>query len=450
MNPLRRRLLTSSLRSRLLVAASLVLLAFFLVTGLALDRVFRDTALRTQQDKLEGLVYALLAAARPTEIGDLTIATAEVPDPRLKQPASGLQALLYDEAGTVIWSSTVFMDMPAPAPVGVGEWRFEQLRQPAAFSLAFGLRWIDLADDPQRYTVVVLEDAAAYQGQLGAYRRALWGWLGGAALGLMAVQLMVLHWGLSPLRRLTRELRAVEAGGQPEIGGQYPEELVPLTEGLNAMIRNERTQQTRYRHALGDLAHSLKTPLAVIQGLTEERSLAASLQQTLREQVGLMQQITGYQLRKAATAGRRVLSEPVAPRPILDKLVAALSKVYAPQPPRFELEVPATLRVRADAGDLYELFGNLLENAAKYGGGRIRLSLVREGRWVQLSVEDDGPGFPEQPEELLERGVRADTQKPGQGIGLSAVNELVKAYEGRIELGRSGLGGARVSVALQA
>ncbi len=438
-----------SLRTRLLLAASLVLAAFFVLTGLALESAFGESARQAQEDKLESIVYSLIAATAPNPAGELSISTSKVPDQRLTSSASSLQAVLYNESGIPVWRSVAFGDIPAaPTMPGVNEWHFEHLKNPDAFAMSFGLRWIDQSDDPRRYTVMVIEDASSFRAQLQAYRRALWTWLAVCSLGLLGVQVLTLQWGLSPLRRLILELRRIEMGHQPEIQSEYPDELRPLTQGLNAMIQNERNQQTRYRNALGDLAHSLKTPLAVVQGIVDEPQITDPMRHTLREQVQSMQQITGYQLRKAAAAGRRTLAEPVLIRPLAEKLASAVSKVYASRNVQIDIDVDPNTRVRAESGDLFELIGNLLDNAAKYGNGRVRLSVQVTGRTSFIEVCDDGPGFPEDAEELLERGVRADMKIPGQGIGLAAVYDLVVAYDGQIDLGRSDWGGGKVTLRL--
>lgn len=436
----------SSLRARLLAAASVVLTAFFLLTAAVLDSAFRDSTLQAQRDKLEGLVYSLLAAARTDADGNLTVASDDISDRRLMQPASGLQAALFDEQGLLAWTSTDFLEMPAPPVPEVGQWLFDQRSKPATFALSYGLRWIDLEDDPKRYTFVVIEDATSFNRQLRTYRQELWFWLAAAAAGLLLVQYLVLRWGLAPLRKLIAELHAIEKGQRGEIQTEYPDELQPLAQGLNAMIRSERNQQNRYRHALGDLAHSLKTPMAVLRGFADESRIPEDLRPALRDQLAVMQQITDYQLRKAATAGRRTLAEPIAPRPIAEKIADALVKVYAERSIRFSFESPPAFRLRADSGDLFELLGNLLDNACKYGASAITVRFGQQGAANTIRIDDDGPGFPEEADELLRRGVRADTQKPGQGIGLAAVYEIIKAYEGRIELGESDAGGARVAI----
>lgn len=445
-----------SLRTRLLLVATCVLVAFMLLCGAGLDQAFRSSALQVQRDKMQGLVYALLGAAESDEHDMLTIAAGALPDPRFARVQSGLEALIFNERGKVIWRSPNFAGkVPQLQAPDVGTSNFVELDE--RFALTYGLRWVSdsgglrlfgTKPKPQRYTVAVLEDESAYLAQLATFRRVLWIWLGGAAAALILVQSLVLGWGLNPLRKLVRELRGVEAGTQARIESGYPTELTPLAEGLNTMIAAERNQQTRYRNALDDLAHSLKTPLAVLRGLIDDDSLDRESRERMREPVDRMQAITNHQLRKAAAAGRRSLADPVPLKPLVAKIAGAIGKVYAAKHIAFDVEVADAVRIRADEGDLYELLGNLLDNAGKWCKGRVRFSATLAMRRLLIAVEDDGPGFPPDSEKLLERGVRADSITPGQGIGLGAVAELVRVYDGSIELGRSSLGGARVAIEL--
>jgi two-component system sensor histidine kinase PhoQ len=443
-----------SLRARLLLAATLVLVVFMLLAGAALEQAFRSSAQHAQQDKLQGLVYLLLGSAEASENEVLAIPATALPDPRLGQVRSGLAALIFDAKGKIIWRSPSF-DGPLPdvrAPE-VGDTQFTEFGD--QFALSYGIRWA--ADSgphplttpkPRRYTVTVLEDKAAYRTQLGVFRRTLWIGLGFAATALLLLQLLVLRWGLAPLQRLARELRMVESGEQTRIESTYPDELMPLASGLNTMIQGERNQQSRYRNALDDLAHSLKTPLAVLRGLVDDKSADAALRERLSDPVGRIQEITDHQLRKAATAGRRTFAEPVRLRPLAEKIAGALAKVYADKQPEFSFGIDDKLRARADEGDLYEMLGNLMDNAGKWCRKRIRVNALYAERKLQLCVEDDGPGFPDDAEKLLQRGMRADSLTPGQGLGLGAVAEMVHAYDGSIALGRSELGGGKVEVAL--
>jgi len=440
-----------SLQTRLLLAASLVLLVFVGLCGAGLETAFRQAALDAQENRMRGMVYALLGAAEPGETGQLELNDGDLPEPRLMRHDSGLEAAVYDETGTVLWRSpSQAGSLPLVIGPEVGKWKLERLGDAGRFALAFGLRWL-VADDnrPQRYTMLVLEDAGGYEEQLAVFRRTLWSWLGAVAVALLAALVLVLRWGLQPMRRLVGELRSVEAGEQGQIDAPYPQELTPLTGALNAMIRHERSQLQRYRNALGDLAHSLKTPLAVLRGLAGDARLSGDTQRQLDEQVGRMQQIADHQLSRAATAGRRALAQPVAVQPVAARLTAALHKVYADKGLAFELEVPSRLVTRVDSGDLHELLGNTLDNAAKWARGKVRLHVSRRAGTLEIDVEDDGPGFPAEPERLLERGVRADSRVPGQGLGLAAVAEILKAYDGTIRLRASAdLGGGRVAITI--
>lgn len=443
-----------SLRTRLLIVATCVLVVFVLLCGAGLETAFRNAAMQVQRDKMQAIVLALLGAAETGPNGVLTIQASQLPDPRLRRVDSGLQALIFNDRGTVVWRSPGFTgDVPQVQAPDVGASLFRDSED--AFLLSYGVRWVgdtgglrlfNGAPKPRRYTITVIEDRATYQRQLAAFRQTLGIGLGGSAAALLIVQLLVLRWGLSPLRKLAGELQQIENGNQTRIESTYPTELTPLAEGLNAMIQNERSQQTRYRNALGDLAHSLKTPLAVLRGAVESRTLEPELRGQFEEPLKRLQDITDYQLKRASAAGRRTLSEPVSPREIADKTLSALTKVYAARQIEFINEIPPRLKLRADAGDLYELFGNLLDNAAKLCRGKVRVRAAIEGRQVLIDIEDDGPGFPENPESLLQRGVRADSRTPGQGIGLATVADIVALNDGRIEFAKSEFGGGWIRV----
>lgn len=442
------RLRVVSLRTRLLVAATLVLAGFVMACAAALERVFEDQALQTQRDRLQSLAYALLAAAEPTADGHLSLSSFRLPDSRLQNPGSGLEAALLDQRNALAWGSVSLADdFTLPPEVDPGEWIFGV--NDTRFVVTFGLRWLNPLEGPQRYSLVVMEDRTAFNLQMRGYRRTLWGWLLVAALALLSVQGAILAWGLGPLRRLGRELARVEQGQQPVLEHRYPQELLPLAEAINGMIRSGHAQLSRQRNALEDLAHSLKTPLAVLRSLSEDRRLTDEQRSAVAEPVDRMQRIVDHQLRQAVVAGQRTLTERVPVPELLEKLGRTLAKVYAARSPTFEWSLPPDLRLRMDSGDLYELMGNLLENAVKYGGRRVAVSALRQEAYWTFTIEDDGPGFPENPERLLQRGVRADTLTPGQGIGLAASLEIVKAYGGSLHLGRSErLGGAQVRLVL--
>lgn len=424
-----------------------MLAAFVALTGLGLDRAFRDAARTAQQDKMQGLVYSLLGAAEAGENG-LAIAEGDLPDPALARPESGLAAFIADAEGRVLWSSGSWIGPPPTLPTpAIGDWRFERNRGNNHFVLAFGVRWLDDDEQGTDYTVAVVEDTTAYAAQRTAFRQTLGFWLVAASLVLLVVQLGVLWWGTTPIRRLAAEIRTIEAGERAELTATYPRELQPLTQALNAMIRAERARLERQRAALADLAHSLKTPLAVLRGIAE--SPPADWPNGVSEQVATMQAIVNRQLTRAATAGRRTLTRPTALAPVARRIADAMRKVHAEREPAIDVRMPDALEARIDEGDYYELLGNLVDNALKHGGRQVRIAAHSDGDALYLAVTDDGPGFSSEPGGLVERGARADTRVPGQGIGLAVCRDIVLSLDGDLEIDNSGeLGGARVRIRL--
>lgn len=441
----------NSLRMRLLLAAGAILLVFVSLTGLALERAFARSALQAESSRLAGLVYGLLGATEITPDGAIEVRSGALPDQRLLRPQSGLYAAVLED-GIIRWHSpSLLSHIQMPSEPAVGQWHFSQTRMGSGetvFIQALGVRWLPENGQPLQYSFMVAEGTATYAAQLAEFRR-LWLWLIAAALLLWIGLLVVLRWGLAPLRRLARQLRGLEETGEGYLGGDHPEELQPLVANLNALLRNARQQQSRYRNALDDLAHSLKTPLSVLRGLAERQQDDGDQQRQIEEQVQRIRSIVDYQAGRAAAAGRRHLSRPIAVAAIVEKLVRSLRKVYADKNLNMETRVNPSLRLRVDEGDLTELLGNLLDNACKWADTRLRVSLSADAELIVICVEDDGPGIPPGSREtILARGVRADTRAEGQGIGLAVVREITEAAEGTLTIGESELGGAKITLRL--
>ncbi len=225
-----------------------------------------------------------------------------------------------------------------------------------------------------------------------------------------------------------------------------------LTDNINALLTSQRDHLERYRHTLGDLAHSLKTPLAVLRGSLGNPS-CAGLNDIITEQVQRMNDIVDYQLQRAATSGRLPLAAPVTVGRIASKMQASLNKVYADKDVQCHVQAAADVQFHGDEGDLLELLGNLMDNAYKWSRRQVAVSarvVSLAGRpELELQVEDDGPGIDEAlAREALQRGVRHDPATPGHGIGLAIVQDIVQLYDGKLELGRSRWNGARFTVRL--
>jgi two-component system sensor histidine kinase PhoQ len=290
-------------------------------------------------------------------------------------------------------------------------------------------------------------DLKSFNRQIVYYRATLWGWLLGMALLLLVSQALILRWGLRPLRRVGEELSGIEAGKQEKIEDEYPLEISRLTDNINILLEHEREHKARYRNALGDLAHSLKTPLAVLQA-----SLAGKDQTTddaFAEQIKRMNSIVDYQLQRAATAGSTGIGQQVDVEAVIARLTDSLLKVHSDRRYQLDVNVESSLMFKGDEGDLMEILGNLLDNAFKWCRQHIVISASHNGKKLCIRIEDDGPGMdPEQVQLLLKRGMRADETMPGHGIGLSIVNNIVRAYKGTLEIQRSELGGVAVIVVL--
>ena len=449
-----------SLRSRLLIGASIVLAAFLGLTGLSLDRAFRDSALAAVQDRLRAQVYMLLGAANPDAFNRLTLPQA-LPEARFSTPDSGLYADLMDSQGALVWHSPSSLGLALPffpAVRNPGDTQFAPLDASDGtplFVLAFTVSWEITRNQYQLYTFRVAEARQDFDDQVWSFRRGLWGWLLASTGVLLAAQGLILRWSLQPLRQVAAEVKEIETGRRDELSGGYPEELQPLTMNLNALLRQGRTHLERYRNALGDLAHSLKTPLAVARGALENDADPGELRRTLSEQMERMNHTVDYQLQRAAAAGRIALSAPLPVAPVARKILDSLAKVYANRAPHLRAEIAATTVFYGDEGDLLEILGNLADNACKWCHRQV---VVRahpadhDGRMeLVVEVEDDGPGIPaDQAPLLLNRGQRADPTVAGQGIGLAVVRDLVEeVYYGRLEIGQGALGGARVRARLR-
>jgi len=301
----------------------------------------------------------------------------------------------------------------------------------------------------RRYTFQVSEDLRSYRSQVGGYRRALWGWFAGVAAVLLLVLGLVLRWGLRPLRQVERDLDDVRSGRSDRLQGAYPPELSGLTDSINTFIGSERARQERYRNTLADLAHSLKTPLAVLRGASHGTS-PSELAGMVQEQTERMSRIVDYQLQRAASPGRPTLGRPVPVLPVLERVRASLDKVYRDRAIACDIQVPADTAVHASEADLMEIFGNVMDNAYKWARSCVRIRTeALSGGETAVCVEDDGPGIePALRRRVLARGARADEAVDGHGIGLAVARDVAAACSGSISIDRSAaLGGAQVCIA---
>jgi two-component system, OmpR family, sensor histidine kinase PhoQ len=442
-----------SIRARLMLGATAVLIAFVAGAGWAVQRAHEDSVRTARFAQLQSTVYLLLAGADLDEQGALVIPPS-FPEPRLSLPGSGLYANIVNVARGEAWQSpsTLGINPPFLRSVAVGEWRSEIVGAGGHDYLVvgYGVNWAGRAQAAP-LVLSVAEDKAEFDREVGVFERTLWTWLGGAAALLLVSQTLLLEWGLKPLRRVAREVRGIELGDQAEIAGRYPTEIAALTDNLNTLITQERMRQTRYREALSFLAHSLKTPLAVLRNALGEPAL---LPEAVSQQVARMDDIVQHQLARAGAGGASRFAPFLPLAAVAQRVRDSLAKVYADKALVISIDIhPPELAWRIDEGDAFEMLGNLMDNAAKWAKQRVAVSVRREGNRLHLRVDDDGPGFGDTSGDtpaILQLHVRGDEKVPGHGVGLAVVNELVLSHDGELSLSRSELGGARVDIVLRA
>lgn len=287
----------------------------------------------------------------------------------------------------------------------------------------------------------------------------LWLFRYGPAMALVAVLCMLFGFlqvrrGMSPITQLRNRLMAVHKGVTPRIDGSYPIEVQPLIDDLNALLEERERRVARAIAKAGDLAHGLKTPLAVLAHEAQQ-ARAAGHEQLAAEidlQIDLMRRQIDYHLAHARASASA--ASPAARASIADSaegLVRALERLHAERDLSIEIDAPALHAFRGQQEDLDEMLGNLLDNACKWARARVRLSCSKEGEQIVITIDDDGPGIePSMREAVMRRGVRADEAAQGSGLGLAIVRDLAEIHGGSISLEESPMGGARARLTLPA
>lgn len=448
-----------SLSSRLLVSVSVLLLFFFGATVAVLDTAFREAGEQARRDILDGQLVALLAAAEPDDTGKLVM-PERLREPRLERIGSGLYAELRDMAGDVLWRSRSALGLEVPAGVvpELGNHLFarEFLDDGTPLlTLSLAVEWELDNGDSHPYVFKVAESLDSFNAQVAGFRRQLLGWFAAVAVAMLVAFSMLLRGLLRPLRQIETEITEIEEGERASLSSEFPTELTGVARNMNLLIDSERARSDRYRHTLDNLAHSLKTPLAAMRALLNDKQ-NAGFGKRFNEQIDRMDEIVRYQLRKpAALAGDNLVLKSVSVEREVARLIDGLKKVYHDKSPAFDVQIAKGLQFRGDTGDFLELAGNLLDNACKWCDRQVRVNAVpaSAGRLsaggLVLTVSDDGPGIPEDAAEaLLQRGMRLDESTPGHGIGLAVVKDIANSYGGQLAIARSALGGARMTVSI--
>jgi signal transduction histidine kinase len=452
------RVLAGGSIARRLVLSSLFWSSIVLIAaGLILSALYRQNTERSFDDLL--LVYAndLAAELVSSDAGKREIGA--LGDPRFEIPLSGW----YWQVGRVEATprelissrSLVGNTLPnlAPSVAGrtFGDTRKESREGPEGRLLRLVERDIDLGEDG-RYVVRVAGPTDEIAATVRRFVVALVITFGLLGLGLGLSALLQVRFGLRPLSQLRRSVSAVRRGEADRIQGSYPRDVAPLAEELNLLIDNNRDILERARTQVGNLAHALKTPLSVI--VNEADDGAGERSERIREQAMLMRDQVDYYLKRARTAALAgTLGVSTEIKPVLEGLVRTFGKIYRDRGVLLDLTCPDGVRFGGEKQDLEEMAGNLIDNACKWTESSVAIqvstSLLRERSIIEIGVEDDGPGMPEEARsKALRRGGRLDETKPGSGLGLSIVVDLAALYGGALDLETSSRGGLRAILRL--
>ena len=453
----------TSIRARLFFASALLLPVFLGVTGVFLDRAFQTSLLTAEKARLQRNIYLLFSAAdlptkplRKNEQPRL-IMPKELKDKDFERINSGLYAYLFNDKKQLVWQSNSTSLQTPPTYDQISPTL--QDKQPAEIIFDFDnenyfiaysdIFWVVAKNREVPFRFVAVHDSEDFIAEKNAYRNQLWQWLGAVGVLLLIAQTAILRWGLRPLKKLAVSLNAMQSGDTIDIEGDHPEELQDIVDNLNQVLAREQALRQRYRNSLSDLAHSLKTPLAVMQAKLSQASADEELQQIASDQVARMNQVVTYQLQRAVSSQQQGSHQRADLEPIVQRLVNALQKVYANKNMHVRSALAPHSIFGGDEQDLMEVIGNITENAFKYGRSQVIIHSEVNDKQLIIKISDDGCGVPEeQKTRILERGHRLDTSLPGQGIGLAVAADIIHSYDGHLSVTRSPLGGAQFQLVL--
>lgn len=458
-----------SLQGRLIAGNLIGLPLLLALAGFAVENAFKESQLSSESATLRSTFYLLLEAAE-WQSGSLTLPD-NLAEPRFSLIDSGLYATVTAADDPVrnnsnqwasgnltppLWQSisarlSELVLTPPSLTFTPGQEQISNIALAGSpyFLFVYDLVWELDNQEEASLRFAIYHSAEEFNKELRRFRVTLRSGLGILAIGVLVIQWTIMHWGLRPLARLKTEIDAVNAADQFSIQGVYPAEITPVTNSLNRVLSTEKSQRDRYHQTLSNLAHSIKTPLAVIKGeLHKQVPGNNDNTQIVSEQIEEIDHIIRRQLQRSVIQTDTHIYQSVPLRPVVERLCSALEKVYKNKPMEFQVDIPQQLTLRMDQQDIFEVLGNLVENACKYGEGKVRITGQPLAGGVQLVIEDNGPGVSKSnAASMLKRGARGDTRSTGQGLGLAIANDIISAYQGNIKIDASpDLGGAKLTL----
>ncbi|WP_448500893.1 ATP-binding protein [Sphingomonas sp.] len=438
---------TGSLSRRMIAIASLWILLLLSGGGFALDRVLTGAITRNFDDQLDYLLTSMIVSAEIGPDGEVAF-NRELADQRFFEPYSGLYWQVSGAGyepfpSRSLWDRRLNVASRAPD----GSVQTYDSREFAEETLRVAERDVRLPGSQTWWRFQIAQSREMLDAQIAALRQTLVRSFLLLGLGLIVMAALQTWYGLLPLKKLQRELAKMRGGAASRIDGAMPAEVAPMVEELNGLIaHNERQAEEARRHA-GNLAHALKTPLTVI--INAATAGSNDLPDTVIREARTMRRQVDHHLARARAVGRRGSAHSRAEVwPSIEAVERAVARLY--RHVRIDIDGQKDLVAHIERQDLDDLLGNLVENAAKYGGGSVFVTARAEAGFVEILVEDDGAGIPEADRvRIFDRGVRLDSGKPGTGLGLAIVRDVAEIYEGTVSLEESeDLGGLLVRLRL--
>ena len=437
-----------SLTRRMIVVAALWITALLLLGGFALDRILTGTIVRNFDDQLEYVLNTgLVAASEIGPEGEVRF-NRQPADQRFIEPYSGLYFQVSGEGADTfpsrsLWDRRLRVD-DRHQDINVHIYNSDEF---ADEPLRIAERDVILPGSKVRWRFQVAQSREMIDTQIRQLRSTLfWSFLA-LGIGLLILAALQTFYGLWPLRRVRQDVAAIRSGAKTRISQDLPLEVRPLAEEINQLLAHSEEQAEEARRHAGNLAHALKTPLTVITNAATAK--APDLADTVCREAIVMRRQVDHHLARARAIGRRASAHARATVwESAEAVQRAVDRLY--EDVTVDIAGDRQAQVRVERQDLDEMLGNLVENAAKSGGGRVFVTVAPKDGVIDILVEDDGRGIPEpQREAIFQRGARLDTDKPGTGLGLAIVRDVAEIYGGRITLEESeDLGGllARLSL----
>jgi signal transduction histidine kinase len=425
---------SGSLTRRMIVISTVWIVLLLGLGGFTLDRVLVSAITSNFDAQLDYVLTAMISSSEIGPEGEVLF-NRPLADQRFLEPYSGLYFQITGRGFDPYPSRSLWDRHLNVAPHRDAEAHYYESDEFPDEKLRIIERDVRLPSSPVRWRFQVAQSRDVIDDQIGVLRRTMVRSFGVLGLGLIVLAIIQAIYGLWPLRRVRRAIAAIRSGRKSRIEERLPREIEPLTEELNALLAHNETQAEEARRHAGNLAHALKTPLTVITNAATARS--PDLADTVCREATTMRRQVDHHLARARAIGRRSSAHARAPVwPSLEAVERAVSRLYGGV--TVDLAGYKQAIVRVERQDLDEMLGNLIENAAKYGGGRVFVTVKRAPGCVEIEVEDDGKGIPEQEREtIFDRGARLDTGKPGTGLGLAIVRDVAQIYGGSIVLEES-------------